>query len=72
MRWVDYESDIAVKQKVLSDLQARKAVLETQTDLLRNENLSLDVLDMKSRAKIYVSYPNEMTIFLDQRPEMSP
>ncbi len=68
MRWVDYQEDIAIHKRKLSALQTQRAVLETQALNLNADHLNLDVLDMKSREKLFISDPNELTIFLDQTP----
>jgi len=68
MRWVDYQEDIAIHKRKLSALQTQRAVLETQALNLNADHLNLDVLDMKSREKLFISDPNDLTIFLDQTP----
>jgi len=68
MRWVDYQEDIAIHKRKLSALQTQRAVLETQALNLNADHLNLDVLDMKSREKLFISDSNELTIFLDQTP----
>jgi len=68
MRWVDYQENIAIHKRKLSALQTQRAALETQALNLNADHLNLDVLDMKSREKLFISDPNELTIFLDQTP----
>ncbi len=68
MRWVDYQDDIARHKKTLQVLQAEREELETQTEALGVNQLNLDMLDQKSREMLFVSYPKDITIFLDQTP----
>ena len=68
MRWVDYESDIAKYQTKLDAAQTERARLDKTADALRADHLDLDLLDEKARELVFVSRPNEVTIWLDETP----
>jgi len=65
MSWVDYKSDIDRLHIELESSRNYKANLEAQIAALRTDNLNRDALDMLAREKVFISYPNEMTIWLD-------
>jgi len=65
MSWVDYENDIARYNSELEDLRETKAQIEFQIESLRAENLNRDFLDIRSRENVFLSHPNEFTIWLD-------
>ena len=65
MRWVDYENDIAKYEARLETAQAERGALEKRVKALQASNLDLDVLDEKSRELVFLSHPNEITIWLD-------
>lgn len=68
MRWVDYENDIERNKIKLEAITARREALEAHADSLKASQLDLDMLDIKSREMIFVSRPNEKTIWLDPTP----
>ena len=68
MRWVDYENDIERNQARLEAVTAKRKALETHANNLKASQLDLDTLDVKSREILFVSYPKEKTIWLDQTP----
>jgi len=68
MRWVDYEANISKHQTKLDALQAERARLEKTAQSLRADHLDLDLLDEKAREFVFVSRPNEVTIWLDETP----
>jgi len=68
MRWVDYENDIERNKVRLEAITARREALEAHADSLKASQLDLDMLDIKSREMLFVSRPNEKTIWLDQTP----
>lgn len=72
MRWVDYEADIVRSTAVLDELKTRRAAMEDTAKRLRGEGLDLDTLDIKARESLFVSRPNEMTIWLDPSAESRP
>lgn len=65
MSWADYRSDIDRLEAELDDARAFKTNLEAQITALRTDNLNRDALDLIAREKVFLSYPNEMTIWLD-------
>ena len=68
MRWVDYENDIERNQAKLEAITKQREALEAHADSLKASQLDLDTLDIKSREMLFVSYPKEKTIWLDQTP----
>ncbi len=68
MRWVDYQETIAIHKKKLSALQAQRQDLENKAFHLKSDHLNLDALDVLAREKLFISHPNELTIFLDHTP----
>ncbi|WP_026941448.1 FtsB family cell division protein [Hellea balneolensis] len=68
MRWVDYENDIERNKIKLEAVTARREALEAHADSLKASQLDLDMLDRKSREMLFVSRPNEKTIWLDPTP----
>lgn len=66
--WVDYKTDIKLHQAELVLLQMERERLESRTDALRASQLDLDALDLKAREMVFVSHPNELTIWLDRTP----
>ncbi len=65
MSWVDYENDIARYNSELSELRSTKKQIEFQIESLRADNLNRDYLDIRSRESVFLSHPNEVTIWLD-------
>jgi cell division protein FtsB len=68
MRWVDYQADITRNSAALEQLQAEREALQIRADSLAADNLNIDILDAQSRESLFVSHPNEYTIWLDQTP----
>jgi len=68
MRWVDYESDIKRYEVRLYAVKEKRIALEAHAKSLKASNLDLDALDIKSRELLFISRPNEKTIWLDQTP----
>jgi len=68
MRWVDYEMEIVSNTSQLEALIKERAKLEAQAKRLSSKSLDLDTLDLKARESLFISYPNEFTIWLDQTP----
>ncbi|WP_371397756.1 septum formation initiator family protein [Fretibacter rubidus] len=68
MRWVDYEADITRNTAVLERLEAERDALQARADSLAAQNLDLDALDQQSRETLFVSHPNDYTIWLDPTP----
>ena len=65
MSWADYKADIDRLSHELDNARLYKSDLEDQILVLRTENLNRDALDLLAREKAFLSYPNEMTIWLD-------
>ena len=65
MSWADYRSDIERSEKMLEKARMQKAELEARVRDLRTEKLNNDALDLLAREKVFLSYPNELTIWLD-------
>lgn len=65
LSWMSYSDEAKVLRSKLDAVQARHMDLKTQVDALSSEGLDLDALDIASRRDLYVSGPNEMTIWLD-------
>jgi len=63
--WVDYQSDIERLTYELEEAQMTRASLEDQINALRAGSLNSDALDLLAREKVFLSYPNEITIWLD-------
>jgi len=68
MRWVDYEGDINRAEARLESVTEKREALEAHAEWLGSEQLDLDILDIKARELLFVSYPKENTIWLDQTP----
>ena len=65
MSWADYKSDIERLETQLIEAQSEKEDLERQIEALRAESLNRDALDYLAREKVFLSDPNELTIWLD-------
>jgi len=65
MSWADYKADIDRLQTELIQARDYKLDLERQIADLRTDNLNRDALDLLAREKAFLSYPNELTIWLD-------
>lgn len=68
MRWVDYEADIDRNALALSSLKVERDILEARAKRLSANGLDLDAIDVKARETLFVSHPNEFTIWLDPTP----
>lgn len=66
--WVDYENDITHYQAALEAVKAERRDLESQTDALRASQLDIDALDIKARQQVFLTKPDEVTIWLDPTP----
>lgn len=64
MSWVDYEQDIARLENELEQFKAKRAEMEADVDLLHASHLDLDTLDLKARELVFMSRPDEYTIWL--------
>lgn len=68
IRWIDYADRQDNLQKKLTALIGQREALDNQVQRLRADGLDLDVLDIQARKTLYVSGPNELTIWLDPKP----
>jgi len=69
MRWVDYQSDIETQRVQLEKLREKRLAMEAKALSLKADGIHLDALDVAARETLFVSRPNEMTIWLDQKDE---
>ena len=65
--YLDHEKKIALKEKTLLELSKDRKKLEKHALSLNSSELDLDKLDIKARQLLFVSDPNEKTIWLDRR-----
>ena len=65
--YLEHEKKIALKEKTLLDLSEDRKKLEKHALSLNSSALDLDKLDIKARQLLFVSDPNEKTIWLDRR-----
>ncbi|MBC6403340.1 MAG: septum formation initiator family protein [Hyphomonadaceae bacterium] len=68
VQWAQYEEDIIRLDAELVATQSRRIELEARRDRLSPGHLDLDDLDIKAREYVFLSRPEEMTIWLDLRP----
>ena len=66
LRWMDYRNDISRLETRLAILKSEREAYEVQAQLISSQSIDLDILDIKAREKLVVSYPNEVTIWLDE------
>ena len=65
--YLEHEKKIAFKEKTLLELSEDRKKLEKHALSLNSSALDLDKLDIKARQLLFVSDPNEKTIWLDRR-----
>jgi cell division protein FtsB len=65
--YLEHEKKIAFKEKTLLELSKDRKKLEKHALSLNSSALDLDKLDIKARQLLFVSDPNEKTIWLDRR-----
>ena len=65
--YLDHEKKIDLNEKTLLELSEDRKKLEKHALSLNSSELDLDKLDIKSRQLLFVSDPNEKTIWLDHR-----
>ena len=68
MSWVDYEQDITRLEAELDVLKQQREQMEFEADLLNAAHLDLDTLDLKAREMVFLSHPDEYTIWLNPKP----
>jgi len=65
-QWMEYEKDKTRLAQKIEHMEARKSELEAQKDRLSAEHLDLDDLDTLAREFVFLSDPDEVTIWLYQ------
>lgn len=65
LSWINYSDEAKRLSVTLAAEQAQHVELKQRVEALRNEGLDLDALEIAARRDLYVSDPNEMTIWLD-------
>lgn len=66
--WAEYEADITRYERQLEEARSERTKLEARTDALRTSGLDIDALDLKAREQAFVAHPQEVTIWLGQKP----
>jgi cell division protein FtsB len=64
--YLEYEKKINITE-ILLELSEDRKKLEKHADSLNSSELDLDKLDIKARQLLFVSDPNEKTIWLDRK-----
>ncbi|MGQ9366088.1 FtsB family cell division protein [Azospirillum sp. A39] len=54
--------EIATAERVLAEVRDERMVMEKRANLLRADNLDLDMLDERARAMLNLSHPNEVVV----------
>ena len=67
-RWTEMQANLAELRQTKSELLAKRARLESQTDRLYEETLDLDFLEELARVKLHFVHPDE---FVLEPPTMS-
>jgi cell division protein FtsB len=65
--YLEYEKKINITEEILLELSEDRKKLEKHADSLNSSELDLDKLDIKARQLLFVSDPNEKTIWLDRK-----
>ena len=65
--YLDHEKKITLNEKTLLELSEDRKKLEKHALSLNSSELDIDKLDIKARQLLFVSDPNEKTIWLDRR-----
>ncbi|MEM7730703.1 MAG: septum formation initiator family protein [Pseudomonadota bacterium] len=65
VRWLEQTDRAAHLQARLETLEARRADIQAEVDLLSAGSLDLDTLDVEARRTLFVARPGEITIWLD-------
>jgi len=66
------QGEVAEAERVLAIVKAERMELEHRASLLRPDNLSLDMLDERSRVLLNRVHPDELVILLPGRPAPLP
>ena len=65
--YLEYEKKINITEEILLELSEDRKKLEKHAVSLNSSELDLDKLDIKARQLLFVSDPNEKTIWLDHK-----
>jgi len=65
--YLEYEKKINITEEILLELSEDRKNLEKHAVSLNSSELDLDKLDIKARQLLFVSDPNEKTIWLDRK-----
>jgi cell division protein FtsB len=65
--YLEYEKKINITEEILLELSEDRKKLEKHAVSLSSSELDLDKLDIKARQLLFVSDPNEKTIWLDRK-----
>ncbi|MDC0422234.1 septum formation initiator family protein [Hellea sp.] len=65
--YLEYEKKINITEEILLELSEDRKKLEKHAVSLNSSELDLDKLDIKARQLLFVSGPNEKTIWLDHK-----
>lgn len=65
--YLEYEKKINITEEILLELSEDRKKLEKHAVSLNSSELDLDKLDIKARQLLFVSDPNEKTIWLDRK-----
>ncbi|MGB6229998.1 MAG: septum formation initiator family protein [Litorimonas sp.] len=65
VQWFDHAEQAERLSVTLEALEARRDALQVEVDLLSSSSLDLDTLDIEARRMLFVSRPDEITIWLD-------
>jgi cell division protein FtsB len=65
--YLEYEKKINITEEILLKLSEDRKKLEKHAVSLNSSELDLDKLDIKARQLLFVSDPNEKTIWLDRK-----
>ena len=65
--YLEYKKKINITEEILLELSEDRKKLEKHAVSLNSSELDLDKLDIKARQLLFVSDPNEKTIWLDRK-----
>ncbi len=65
LSWISYSDEAKVLEARLEVQQAHHAKLKSRVKALSSGSLDLDALEIAARRDLFVSGPNEITIWLD-------
>lgn len=65
VQWVNHKQDLDRLSVVQKEITAEQERLELYAASLRSTGLDIDRLEQRARKILYVSHPNDITIWLD-------